>query len=85
MMKEIDGKQVLVCDDCKKPIKPTYDADRGFVSPESDKVKLSEVMGFPAVEAVATVVCRSCYLDAFKRFYPGKKVPYLAPEIEERV
>jgi len=89
----INMTQAFVCEDCWKEIPKYLDFPRGLTSPESDgdaggnyqkhrKVWIQGANGMlEATEALQKTVCRECYIEAFKRTYPGKRLPVLSPEV----
>lgn len=78
-----------VCEDCWCLIPRYVDFPSGLVSPESDgdaggnfaKARKTSVAEKDGVEHLQKVVCLSCYLIAFSRFYPGAESPDLRAEV----
>ena len=70
------------CNGCGEPI-PVYVAmgGSGFQSPDAHHFHMGNINDIPAWLTVNAELCAACYLEAFRRAYPGHPDPVLMKEV----
>lgn len=63
----VDGSWVRLCEDCFAPIVHDGVTHAGYVSPESNRTRQTQIGGYIGTEAIDKVVCKACWDKAASR------------------